>query len=57
MLGQWIDQYKPSTPGYLGFKVVDVTNTARYALVTPLLADAKTPLSLNDTLKLFYFPL
>ena len=56
-LGQWVSTNNPSTPGYLGFKVVDVTTAARYALVTPLLADAKTPLSLNDTLKTFYFPL
>lgn len=57
MLGQWISTNNPSTPGYLGFKVVDATTATRYALVTPLLADAKTPLSLNDTLKTFYFPL
>jgi len=57
MLGQWVSTNNSATPGYMGFKVVDVTTAARYALVTPLLADAKTPLSLNDTLKLFYFPL
>lgn len=57
VLGQWISQQKPSTPGYLGFKLVNVLTATRYMLVTPLLADAKTPLELNDTIKTFYFPL
>ena len=57
MLGQWVSTNNSATPGYLGFKVVDVTTAARYALVTPLLANAKTPLSLNNTIKTFYFPL
>ena len=57
VLGQWISQQKPSTPGYLGFKLVNTITATRYMLVTPLLADAKTPLELNDTIKTFYFPL
>lgn len=56
VLGQWRETTAVAQ-GYLGFKLNDVPGSAYYALVTPLPADAKTPLGLSGTATTLYLPL
>lgn len=56
-LGCWRSANSTATQATVGFKQHSAPDAASYVILTPLPANAKTPLGLNTTIKTLYFPL